>query len=115
MNNEFILEFVWLKKKSSVTAEDNFDMRQCLMSSVFLVSVIIKSIRSFNENCKMDLFPGTSLLLKHISYLCCVSASSSATTSVYNSIEQLSRYQHCLTCFGVNHATARTLHWHLCK
>lgn len=65
--NLFVLEFVWPKKKSSATAEDSFDMRQCLMSSVFLVSVIIKSIHSFNENCKMDLFPGTSLLLKHIS------------------------------------------------
>lgn len=54
------------------------------MSSVFLVSVIIKSIHSFNEICKMDLFPSTSLLLKHISYLFCVSASSSAATSVYN-------------------------------
>lgn len=64
--NLFVLQFVWPKKKSSATAEDSFDMRQCLMSSVFLVSVI-KSIRSFNENCKMDLFPGTSLLLKHIS------------------------------------------------
>lgn len=65
--NSFVLEFVWLKKKSSATAENSFDMRQCLMSSVFLVSVIIKYIQSFNENCKMDLFPGTSLLLKHIS------------------------------------------------
>lgn len=84
VNNEFVLEFVWPKKKSSVTAEDSFDMRQCLMSSVFLVSVIIKFIHSFNENCKMDLFPGTSLLLKYISFLFCISASSSATTSVYN-------------------------------
>lgn len=82
--NVFVLEFVWPKKKSSATAEDSFDMRQCLMSSVFLVSVIISSIRSFNDICKMDLFPGTSLLLKHISYLFCVSASSSAATSVYN-------------------------------
>lgn len=76
--NLFVLEFVWPKKKSSATAEDNFDLRQCLMSSVFFVSVMINSIHSFNENCKMD-------LLKHISYLFCVSTSRSATTSVYNS------------------------------
>lgn len=83
--NLFVLEFLWSKKKSSATAEDSFNMRQCLMSSVCLVAVIIKSIHSFKEIWKMDLFPGVSLLLKHISYLFCVSASSSATTSVYNS------------------------------
>lgn len=34
--NLFVLEFVWPKKRTSATAEDSFDMRQCLMSSVFL-------------------------------------------------------------------------------
>lgn len=60
-------------------------MRQCLISSVLLVSVISKSVHSFNENCKMELFPGTFLLLKHVPYLFCISASGSTTTSVHNS------------------------------
>lgn len=60
-------------------------MRQCLTSSVLLVSVISKSVHSFNESCKMELFPGTFLLLKHVPYLLCISASGNTTTSVHNS------------------------------
>lgn len=55
------------------------------MSSVLLVPVISKSVHSFNENYKMDLFPGTFLLLKHVPYLFCISASGSTTTFVHNS------------------------------